>query len=70
MSQKLWSKYDRTFEAKGQKVKRWQKNSLHDDDHQLIRYKDRSQARDQKLHKKQAENCPFSTSYGGFVPPI
>ena len=29
MPQKLWNKYDRTFEAKGQKVKRWQKNSLY-----------------------------------------
>ena len=28
MPQKLWNKYDRTFEAKGQKVQRWQKNSL------------------------------------------
>ena len=29
MPQKLWNKYDRTFEAKGQKVQRWQKNSLY-----------------------------------------
>ena len=28
MPQKLWNKYDWTFEAKGQKVQRWQKNSL------------------------------------------